>query len=59
MPKCKVQLFVTRETIYLTKELRSLVLVDLETNINAKIVTQKTDVKYQYPNVIKDTITLT
>ena len=35
----------------LNKELKSLVPVDTETNINLKILTQKTD-------VIKDTITL-
>ena len=29
------------------------------TNINLKIVTQKTDVIYQSHNIIKDTITLT
>ena len=53
------KLLVTRETIYQTKELKSVVPVDTKTNINLKIATQKTDVKYQSHNVIKDTITLT
>ena len=43
----------------LNKELKSLVPVDTETNINLKIATQKTDVIHQSHNVIKDTITLT
>ena len=33
--------------------------VDTETNTNLKIATQKTDVRHQSHNVIKDTITLT
>ena len=53
------KLLVTRETIYETKELKSLVHVDTEININLKIVTQKTDITYQSYNIIKDTITLT
>ena len=53
------KLLVTRETIYETKELKSLVHVDTEININLKIVTQKTDIIYQSYNIIKDTITLT
>ena len=32
--------------------------VDTETNINLKIATQKTEVIYQFHNVMKDTITL-
>ena len=36
------KLLVKRETIYLTKELRSFVPVDIETNVNLKIATQKT-----------------
>ena len=52
------KLLVTRETIYETKELKSLVHVDTEININLKIVTQKTDIIYQSYNIIKDTITL-
>ena len=53
------KLLVTRETIYLTKELRSFVPVDIETNVNLKIATQKTVVINPSHNVIKDTITLT
>ena len=42
-----------------TKELKSLVSVDKETNINLKIATQETGIINKYHNVIKDTITLT
>ena len=43
---------------FIKQELKFLVPVDTEMNINLKIVTRKTDVMYQSHN-IKDTITLT
>ena len=53
------KLLVTRETIYETKELKSLVYVDTATNRILKIGTRKTDVIYQSHKIIKDTIALT
>ena len=50
---------VTRERIYLTKELKCLVPVDAEIDINLKITSQKTDILNQSHNIIEDTITLT
>ena len=52
-------MLVPSRTVYKTKELKSLISVNLKVNTNLKVVTQKTDVRIQNRNVIKDTIILT
>ena len=57
--KKKKKMLVPSRTVYKTKELKSLISVNLKVNTNLKVVTQKTDVRIQNRNVIKDTIILT
>ena len=59
MKKKEKKMLVPSRTVYKTKELKSLISVNLKVNTNLKVVTQKTDVRIQNRNVIKDTIILT